>query len=219
MEKVEFFPNPIPTYLYQQFNKDRLLNRFFYSNRVGKCVQMFDEYYHSVNGNINKQGWTDYYLARVDRKNLIAPAHFMADKYRVEMHEAAEYVLFRVVGQTWNGMMSEIDCINNLKDWFPNLEFKKTPYEIDEQYCTDWEAFSNGKLLFGLQIKPESYQYMKTTYQLKAKENHQKQIEAYKEKFGVAHFFVFYYNNKFIHSQPLFNQINTYLALNINVQL
>ena len=43
MEKVEFFPNPIPMYLYQQFNKDRLLNKFFYSSRVGKCVQMFDE--------------------------------------------------------------------------------------------------------------------------------------------------------------------------------
>ena len=219
MEKVEFFPNPIPMYLYQQFNKDRLLNKFFYSSRVGKCVQMFDEYYHSVQGKISKEDWTEYYLSRVERQNLIAPAHFMAEKYRIEMHEAAEYVLFRVVGQTWNGMMNEVNCINHLQEWFPNIDFRKTSYEIDEEYCTDWEAFSNGKLLFGLQIKPESYHFMRTPYQMKAKENHQKQVDAYKEKFGVAHFFVFYSNNKFIHSQPLFNQINTYLALNINVQL
>lgn len=219
MEKVEFFENPIPVYLYKQFNRDRLLARFFYSSRVGKCVQIYDQYYQSVKGKVTKEGWTDYYLARVDRQNLVAPAHFIADKYRLEMNEAAEFVLFRVVGQTWNGMMNEVNCINHLQEWFPNVEFRKTTYEVDEEYCTDWEGFSNGKLLFGLQIKPESYYFMNSPHQNRAKEFDQEKIAKYKDKFGVAHFFVFYSNNKFIHSQPLFNQINTYLALSINVQL
>ena len=76
MEKVEFFENPIPVYLYKQFNRDRLLARFFYSSRVGKCVQIYDQYYQSVKGKVTKEGWTNYYLARVDRQNLVAPAHF-----------------------------------------------------------------------------------------------------------------------------------------------
>jgi len=219
MEKQVTYKQPVDLFLYREWNKDRALNSFFSSKRVGKCIKLLDDYYQSVNGDVSPKGWEEYYLSQTNREALMNAANFIKDKYKIDLQSAAEYVFHRVIGQTWNGMVYELRCIQELQKEFPNIEFKKAPYEIDEQYCTDWEAFSNGKLLFGIQIKPESYQHMKSPYQLKAKENHQKQVEAYKERFGVAHFFIYYSHGKYVHSAIIYNKINTYLALNINVQL
>jgi hypothetical protein len=213
-----FFENRTPNLLYREYNKDRPLNSFFSSKRIGKCVKIYDDYFQAVNGDIDKQGWEKYCLSKIRRENLINAVDFMAAKYHIDKLDAAEYVHFRIVGQTWNGMQYELRCIKKLNEFFPNIQFKKTPYDIDEQYCTDWEAYSD-KLLFGIQIKPESYVYMNSPYQIRAKENHQAQIEKYKEKFNVPHFFVYYTDGKMIQDITLFNKINTYLAMNINVHL
>jgi hypothetical protein len=60
---------------------------------------------------------------------------------------------------------------------------------------------------------------MNTPYQMKAKERHQEQIEKYKTEFNVPHFFVFYSDGKMVQDVDLFNKINTYLALSIQVKL
>jgi hypothetical protein len=218
MEKVRY-EVPIDDFLYREFNKDKSINSFFKASRVGKCMQLIDEYYLEVRGEISKDGWKDYYLSKINRENLVQASNFIKEKYKIDLTTASEYVFHRVVGQTWNGFLSEINCVDNLREYFPNLEFRKTPYEIDEEYCTDWEAYSNDKLVFGVQMKPESYQYMRTPYQLKVKEFHEAQVEKYKQRFGVGHFFVYHYKGKFIHSQPLIDKINTYLLMNIRVNL
>jgi len=218
MGEQVIYPRPIDNLLYKEFNKDRRLNTFFQSNKVGKCVKLFDDYYQSVDGDIRQKGWRDYYLNNVDRQALLNATDFIIEKYKIPTETAAEYVFHRVVGQTWNGMVYEMRCIDTLKGFFPNLIFKKAPYELDENYCVDWQAFDK-KLLFGIQIKPESYRYMRSPYQMKAKERHQEQIEKYKKEFDVPHFFVYYADGKMIQDQDLFNKINTYLALSINVRL
>jgi len=215
---MNLFENRTPYLLYKEYNKDRSLNSFFSSKRIGKCVKIYDDYYQEVNGNITKEEWEKYCLSKIQRENLLQAVNFMTEKYHIEKTDAAEYVHFRVVGQTWNGMQYELKCIKTLNDYFPNLRFEKTSYEIDEQYCTDWEAYSD-KLLFGIQVKPESYIYMNSVYQQKAKENHKAQIESYKERFNVPHYFVYYADGKMVRDQSLFDKINTYLALSIDVQL
>lgn len=218
MGEQVIYPTPIDSALYREFNKDRRLNTFFQSTKVGKCVKMFDDYYQSVNGDIRQKGWRDYYLNNADRIALLNATDFIVEKYKIGTQTAAEYVFHRVVGQTWNGMVYEMRCIDTLQKYFPNIEFKKAPYELDENYCVDWQAFDN-KLLFGIQIKPESYRYMNSPYQIKAKERHQEQIEKYKKEFNVPHFFVYYTDGKMVQDIDLFNKINTYLALSIQVNL
>lgn len=212
------YKQPISNDLYRKLNKDRTLNAFFRSDKVGKCVQIFDDYYQSVEGDIKSQDWESYYLARVEREKLMNPVRYLENSYKMVTKTAADYVFHRVVGQTWNGMVYELRCIKTLENFFPNLEFRKTSYDIDENYCTDWEAYNNN-LLFGIQIKPESYRYMNTAYQNKAKEMHQEQVKKYQEEFNVPHFFIYYADGKMIQDTTLFNKINTYLAMNINVHL
>jgi hypothetical protein len=212
------YKQPISNDLYRKLNKDRTLNAFFRSDKVGKCVQIFDDYYQSVSGDIKSQDWESYYLARVEREKLMNPVKYLEKTHKMPTKPAADYVFHRVVGQTWNGMVYELRCIKTLENFFPNLEFRKTPYDIDENYCTDWEAY-NDKLLFGIQIKPESYRYMNSSYQNKAKQRHEEQVKKYQEEFNVPHFFIYYTDGKMIQDTTLFNKINTYLAMNINVHL
>ena len=162
------YKQPLNDKLYKQLNKDRTLNRYFNSDKVGKCVKLFDDYYESVSGDIASLDWEEYYLSRVDKQRLWDAVNYIETTYKVPTKPAADYVFHRVVGQTWNGMVYEFRCIKTLKRFFPNIDFRKAPYEIDENYCTDWEAYSD-ILLFGIQIKPESYRYMNTAYQNKAK--------------------------------------------------
>lgn len=216
--EMNLFENRTSHLLYREYNKDRALNSFFNSKRIGKCVKIYDDYYQAVRGDISMDGWNEYCLKQIKRDTLVEAVNFMSAKYKIDKSDAAEYVHFRIVGQTWNGMQYELRCINTLNEYFPNLRFEKTSYEIDEQYCTDWEAYSD-KLLFGIQVKPESYIYMNSPYQQKAKENHEAQIESYKERFNVPHYFVYYSDGKMVHDQSLFDKINTYLAMNIQVNL
>ena len=58
---------------------------------------------------------------------------------------------------------------------------------------------------------------MNSPYQLKAKENHQKQCEQYKKRFNVPHIVIYYEENNFYDKQYVLNQINTILAMKINV--
>lgn len=217
MEKVRY-ATPIDEYLYREFNKDKTLNSFFKPSRVGKCMQLIDEYYLAVDGEVTQSGWEHYYLERANNKNLSEASNFVKEKYKIDLDTATEYVFYRVIGQTWNGMMNELECIRELSDYFKNLDFVKAPYELDEEYCTDWQGFSNGKLLFGIQIKPLSYKMMSSPYQMQAKEYHKKQVEKYKERFGVAHFFIYHANNQMVLDGTV-DKINTYLAMNVKVHL
>lgn len=210
------YPQPIDLYLYKEFNKDRALYSFFKPEKVGRCMQLIDDYYASVDGDITQEGWKNYYLSKVNLQNIINACNFIREKYHVDLETATEYVYYRVIGQTWNGMLNEIVCIKHLKNHFTNLDFIKTSYHIDQDYCTDWEAFSNNKLLFGVQIKPISYKLMNLPYQIKAKDIDKNKVFRYKEIFNVAHFFVYYSNDNFF-DDGVINQINTYLLMNIHV--
>jgi len=214
---MELFESNIPKTLYSKLNKDSKLSRKFRSSNVGKCTQIYDNYYHSVEGNVNKDDWSKFYLKTIHKSVLEDIANYIIEEYDCSEAYAKNYVYFRVVGQTWNGMAKEQHLIGILSREFLNADFVKTNYELDEQYFTDWEAYSFGQLLFGIQIKPISYKKMNSSYQMQAKENHQKQAEAYREKYSVPHIIIYYDGDEFYDKDYVFNQINTMLAMKINI--
>ena len=214
---MDLYQSNIPKYIYSKLNKDSKLSRKFRSSNVGKCTQIFDNYYHSVEGKINKEDWSKFYLKTIHKSVLNEIANYIIEEYGCSEAHAKDYVYFRVVGQTWNGMAKEQHLIGILSREFLNADFIKTNYELDEQYFTDWEAYSFGQLLFGIQIKPISYKKMNTPYQMKAKENHKAQADAYREKYKVPHIVIYYDGDEFYDKDYVFNQINTMLAMKINI--
>lgn len=217
----QYYTKDIPDDIYRKINKDRQVNRHFRSDNVGRCAEIFDEFFKTT-PRINQRHWEKFYFSQRGKEPLIKASEFIAEKYNIDIQIAKQYVYYRVIGQTWNGMITEINIINEMEKYFRTITFMKADYEKDEQYFTDWEAFNmqRGKdLLFGIQIKPISYQKMNTPYQLKAKENHEKQAKEYTQKFGVPHFVVYYENRKVYNPQDLYDRIDTMLLMKININI
>ena len=210
-----FFDLDIPKSIYKVLNKDKSLAYHFRSSNVGKCVKIYDDFIKQGGG--LKDDWKKYYFSVRPQEPLIIALKFITNKYSYDYDVAKKYVLFRVIGQTWNGMEREKMIIKELSDEFPNIIFKKADYEKDEQFFTDWEAFEENALIFGIQIKPLSYFKMCTPYQLKAKENHKKQAELYKKKYQVPHIIVYYDGGKLHEPQKTFDKINTIILFQIEV--
>lgn len=205
------FNMPIDDKVYRQLNKDASINSLFRSNKVGKCAKLFDDYYNSVD-KIDSTEWYEYYLEMMP-KVLVNTAMAITS---LSMYDAFAYVKHRIIGQTWNGMLNEIALVKELQQQFPNLTFEKADYNKDEQYFTDFECFSNGNLILGLQIKPITYKLMSSPYQLQAKENHNKQRELYKSVYKVPHFIIYHEKNELYDKENVFNQINLLLTNLIN---
>lgn len=198
-------------------NKDKKISWLFRSSEVGKCAKIFDDYYNSEQ-TLTPKGWFLFYKSVMGVDILKEVSNKIMEITKLDEDTCFEYTKFRVLGQTWNGMLNEIDLINELKQEFPNIEFKKANYNLDENYFTDWEAYTNGKLFLGLQIKPITYQYMNTPYQNQAKLNHELQRQKYKDEFKVPHFLLYYENNKLHDKQKVIDKINTLLINLIEVR-
>lgn len=196
---------------YSALNKDKRISYLFRSSYAGKCAKIFDDYYKSTNELI-PAGWYIFYESVMGITVLKEISNKIVELTNLSEAECFEYTKFRILGQTWNGMLNEISLIEELKQEFPNIDFKKADYNLDENYFTDWQAFSNNKLFLGLQIKPITYAYMNTPYQNQAKLNHERQRTNYKEKFKVPHFLIFYENGKLYEKQKVLNQINILLT-------
>jgi hypothetical protein len=103
----------------------------------------------------------------------------------ITIEECFECVRFRVIGETWNGVIiRERNTIETLKEKFPTFTFKKVSGETDHQYGVDYEVFNNGKLSFAIQIKPASY-LGKAVYILKARQANMLKNQKYNKIFGI----------------------------------
>lgn len=214
--EVTYFTNHVPKDLYKKLNRDKGMNYYFRSDKVGKCVKIFDEYYQGAD-KVTANGWHNYYFKQCNVEALQNATDYIVEKHGASIRNAKLYIYHRIIGQTWNGMLEEFNAINELRELYPNLDFRKTKYDIDEMYFTDWEAYGTSSLMFGLQIKPHTYELMGTTYQVKARENHREQMLAYQQIYKVAHFMVYYENHKIKDKDLLRNKIDTYLAYNIQI--
>jgi hypothetical protein len=196
---------------FSKLNKDKKISYLFRSSSVGKCAKIFDDYYKSTI-ELKPAEWYRFYESVMGITILKEVTNKLIELTNLNEAVCYDYVKFRVLGQTWNGMLNEINLIEELKQEFPNIDFKKADYNLDENYFTDWEAYSNDILFLGLQIKPITYMYMNTPYQNQAKLNHEMQRTNYKEKFKVPHFLIYYENGKLYEKQKVLNQINILLT-------
>lgn len=207
----DFFDNNIPDKIYRKLNKDKGVNYHFRSDNVGQCAKMFDDFRRNHSFRYTKKEWEKYYFSMQPKEPLIIAADYIKQKYKIDLIIAKKYVHFRIIGQTWNGMINEERVVRELEKRFSNLYFKKTPYELDQDYFTDWEGYNRNTLIIGIQVKPLSYSKMNTPYQIKAKENHQKQADRYKAEFKVPHIIIYYDNNELHEPELTCDKIDTLL--------
>lgn len=77
---------------------------------------------------------------------------------KITRAECRYLVLYRVIGETWNGMIREVNTMDVLKETFgQEYSFEKTSGKKDVIYEVDIEVFHKRKLVCGLQVKPQSY--------------------------------------------------------------
>jgi hypothetical protein len=104
------------------------------------------------------------------------------------LDECVECVRFRVICETWNGIiLREHNTKATLVRLFPELTIKETPGEVDHTYAVDLEVFKSGRLICGIQVKPKSYTG-NAPYIVKARKANAVKYELYREKFGVPVF-------------------------------
>lgn len=102
---------------------------------------------------------------------------------------AIDCVRFRVLGETWNGvMLRERATVAVLQIHLPALRFDKTPGDFDHRYAVDYELFREAVLVGGLQIKPASYATSNAPYLVKARQANRVKNEAYRRAFGCPVF-------------------------------
>jgi ferredoxin-like protein FixX len=114
-----------------------------------KNKEEWEEYYY-------KHGRSKEYLTNVG-KDLYDAVKTILD---ITLEECIECVRFRVICQTWNGIIKrEPNTINQLELIYDGkFIFKKTNFEIDYNYAVDYEMFYHDKLICGIQIKPTTYE-------------------------------------------------------------
>ena len=208
------YKNPVNPKLFSAWNKNKQINKYFNSKSVGKCMKLIDDYYHSTDM-FSAIGWENYYLTpqREDRLGVIIET--IVNILGASENDVYQYVFHRVLGQTYNGYVTELNIIDELQNHFPELDMLKSTYELDEKYFTDFECYSDDTLVFGSQIKPISYKYMSTPYQKRAKQNHEEQRKAYIDKYKAPHFMIFYDNGQIIDKEKILDKINIILHFQI----
>ena len=200
----------IPNDTFKALNKNAKINPFFYKSYVGECVRLVSDYYQTTT-NPTPAGWEQYYQD-VQGWDGLRTVYKELQKRLPELDEATikKYIYHRVIGQTWNGFARELSVIEELNYAYPDAHFKRTPFEVDHDYCIDAEMYHNKTLILGFQIKPESYRMMNTPYQVRAREMHRLKNEEYKQKFA-PYIYIYYDKDGIVDREQLYNQINTFL--------
>jgi hypothetical protein len=122
--------------------------------------------------------------------------------------ECYECVRFRVICETWNGIiLRERNTINTLSKHFPITEFRKVVGEIDHEYAVDYELYKHGKLIGVTQVKPKSY-IGKAVYIQKARAANQRKNAAYLSKYGVSVYDVISNSKGVVHNLEIFKMLS-----------
>lgn len=131
--------------------------------------------------------------------------------YGLTLDECVECVRFRVICETWNGIiLREHNTKTTLLRLFPELTIKETSGEIDHTYAVDLELFKENQLICGVQVKPQSYT-KNAPYIVKARKANTIKYGLYKEKFGVPVFTIISNSKGEIFNQDIVAQIKRLL--------
>lgn len=119
------------------------------------------------------------------KKGIILYENVKNNGSNLTVEECFECVRFRVICETWNGVIiRERNTIQNLQKLLPGIVFKKVDGVADHTYAVDYELYKNGKLASAIQIKPQSYT-RNAPYIEKARNANKHKNQEYFKKFGV----------------------------------
>lgn len=210
----EFYLNDLDKRIYSKLNKSRKVNKFFGIEYVGKCLEMISNAYQACQGLMfTKDLWEGWYDAEWGFEKLRTVSEWLHEIHpEIDLDDIKRYVFFRVIAQTWNGFLNEELIIDEMREIFTGVDIRRTAYHIDHEYCIDAEFVIKDQILLGVQVKPISYKYMSTPYQLKAKENHRVKNELYRKMYA-PYIYVYYKDNTITDRIQTFNKINTILLM------
>ena len=148
-------------------------NPAFIRNKIPKKLKIINTQYGRTAVQLKRKGTILYEKVK----------SFIKD---ISPKDCVESVRFRVICETWNGIIiREHNAILFLQKQFPALFFKKTIGDFDHRFAVDYEVFNQQNcLLGGLQIKPVSY-LKSNTYILKAKAANKKKNDLYFSQYGA----------------------------------
>ena len=119
------------------------------------------------------------------RKGQILYDNIKENHSDISLDECSEAVRYRVICETWNGVvLREKNTIKLLRTKYPKLQFKSTSGDFDHKYAVDYQVYFDSKLICGIQIKPKSYTY-NTPYINKAKLGNRRKFQEYSKDFSV----------------------------------
>lgn len=120
--------------------------------------------------------------------------------------ECVEAIRFRVICQTWNGVVvRERKTVELLKQIFSTINFVKTAGDFDYEYAVDYQLYKGNKLVCGIQIKPGSYDRSNAPYVHNAKAANKRKNDKYYTIFGVPVFDIIYEKGQILNSQVVEN--------------
>lgn len=133
------------------------------------------------------------------------------NKLGLTKEECIYAVFYRVIAETWNGIMGrEVNTINALEKLLNKkgyiLKFKKTDGMFDYNYEVDYQIFSEDRLICGLQIKPESYKKNSPELQI-AKEINKEKNNKYRRDFNKKVFYIYSTHHGYIENIDVINKI------------
>jgi hypothetical protein len=118
---------------------------------------------------------------RLQEKGEILYERVKSNGYQLSLDECIECVRFRVICETWNGVViRERNTIATLTRLLPAVEFVKVSGEMDHTFAVDYEVYKGGLLTSAIQIKPMSYTWS-ASYIQKARSSNQRKNEKYTE--------------------------------------
>jgi hypothetical protein len=126
--------------------------------------------------------------------------------------EATACVHFRVIGETWNGVvLRERNAVARLQTYFPAVRFEKTSGAFDHRYAVDYELFCGDGRRLGLQIKPASYATSQAPYLVKARQANAAKNQEYRRTFGCPVFDVIARTDGTLVHPALVEQLRAYV--------
>ena len=130
----------------------------------------------------------------------------------ITLAECIYIVKFRVMGETWNGViMRERNTIKSLQRLFPQCTFKKVDGESDFKYGIDYEMYLSDNLLTAIQIKPKSYLIGLNKEIQKAKEANERKNKDYTQAFGKEVLYVYSSNNGTIFNNEIIQHLQSFI--------
>lgn len=124
-----------------------------------------------------------------------------------------DYVLIRVIDETFIGFQREIKTVSFLKYRFPALTFETVSSEIDTRYAIDVEVYRQNSLLFALQIKSSKYLNSHMNIMNEVKSMNERKNKQYEKEFNVPIYYVYAKADGYIFNREILNTIQSYISL------